>query len=595
MLFRFFSLLLLGLLARPATAQKEFNVWCFGEAKADFNQRPVDSRQTVIRNQDVVSNTASIADADGQLLFYASTRNVYTRLGQVMPNGLLRPNSAPVNVSLGVAIVPVPYSTTRFYVFNMNRPVGAVPDNSGNDVFLYCAVVDMNANNGLGAVIEPNQLALPLPVNFNRLVVVRHQNCRDYWVVVRTSTSRTFLTLPVTADGIGASIPSLPEQGPYTYGASGFASPDGNRLVWAGREFTTVNGLPYGQDCFTLYDFDKSTGRISNPQRVWQFAALPVANNVSAFDVVYRGYQLAFSPNGRVLYSAEDSLDRGTILPRVDLFQYDLAQPLPLRSRSRRLLTTMPTPAAAQDSAVGFSNPRLAPDSTIWVLDQQDWRANQRDGSPPMYAAAAILRPDVVGPACLLRRRSHWFARGISLGRYPPMIANTLFVAPTLHYEAGCPGDTVRFWAGNTGGSQPVWDFDDPASGPANSARGPFARHHFARAGTYAVRLALPNGRVLTQPVTVAASTGAEQTRATVFTPNADGRNDAFEPVAGTGLAAAHLRVFSRWGQLVYEARTPAPRWDGDGAAAGVYFYQLDYVDCRGRPQALKGLITLSR
>jgi len=48
-----------------------------------------------------------------------------------------------------------------------------------------------------------------------------------------------------------------------------------------------------------------------------------------------------------------------------------------------------------------------------------------------------------------------------------------------------------------------------------------------------------------------------------VFTPNGDGLNDVFFP-KGKGIRTIkYLRVFNRWGELVYETKDPKIGWDG--------------------------------
>lgn len=46
------------------------------------------------------------------------------------------------------------------------------------------------------------------------------------------------------------------------------------------------------------------------------------------------------------------------------------------------------------------------------------------------------------------------------------------------------------------------------------------------------------------------------------FTPNGDGTNDIFIPV-GKNIAAMHLYVFDRWGNLMFESDNPTMGWDG--------------------------------
>ncbi len=64
------------------------------------------------------------------------------------------------------------------------------------------------------------------------------------------------------------------------------------------------------------------------------------------------------------------------------------------------------------------------------------------------------------------------------------------------------------------------------------------------------------------------------------FSPNNDGRNDFFQPF-GSDIELAHLRVFSRWGSLLYDEQGADARWDGAAsgkpAPAGAYVYRVEY------------------
>ncbi|RYG45428.1 MAG: gliding motility-associated C-terminal domain-containing protein, partial [Chitinophagaceae bacterium] len=86
------------------------------------------------------------------------------------------------------------------------------------------------------------------------------------------------------------------------------------------------------------------------------------------------------------------------------------------------------------------------------------------------------------------------------------------------------------------------------------------------------------------------------------FSPNGDGSNDRFYP-RGKGLYLIQaLRVFNRWGQVVFENRNfPAndamKGWDGTfqggKAQPDVYVYQLEILCDNGELIKLSGNIAL--
>lgn len=80
-----------------------------------------------------------------------------------------------------------------------------------------------------------------------------------------------------------------------------------------------------------------------------------------------------------------------------------------------------------------------------------------------------------------------------------------------------------------------------------------------------------------------------------IFTPNGDDKNATFTitdlPPDFCGSRFGSIKIFSRWGNLVYQSKARNFRWDGEQAAAGVYFYLIEYTDGR----KFKGPITLAR
>jgi gliding motility-associated-like protein len=95
---------------------------------------------------------------------------------------------------------------------------------------------------------------------------------------------------------------------------------------------------------------------------------------------------------------------------------------------------------------------------------------------------------------------------------------------------------------------------------------------------------------------------GCSFTMPNAFTPDGDGRNDRFRPVFACAVEAYRLRVYNRWGGLVFEARDPALGWDGTLAGrpqeAGAYLWTLEAtIRDRGRvgERWAQGSLTLLR
>lgn len=65
------------------------------------------------------------------------------------------------------------------------------------------------------------------------------------------------------------------------------------------------------------------------------------------------------------------------------------------------------------------------------------------------------------------------------------------------------------------------------------------------------------------------------------FTPNGDGANDTFGPIIQCPAREYGLRIYNRWGRMVFETSNPSESWDGsmDGEPqpADTYFYTLTF------------------
>jgi gliding motility-associated-like protein len=86
------------------------------------------------------------------------------------------------------------------------------------------------------------------------------------------------------------------------------------------------------------------------------------------------------------------------------------------------------------------------------------------------------------------------------------------------------------------------------------------------------------------------------------FSPNNDGVDDKFIILRPWGTKVS-LRIFNRWGQVVYENPNYQNEWDGRGVGnmlgkllpSGTYFYSVDAYETSGKSQHFSGNITMVR
>ena len=93
-----------------------------------------------------------------------------------------------------------------------------------------------------------------------------------------------------------------------------------------------------------------------------------------------------------------------------------------------------------------------------------------------------------------------------------------------------------------------------------------------------------------------------------IFTPNGDGINDFFKPIVVDKIKNFRMRIYNRWGRVVYEFsvnEAPSPAynswrgWDGTNGGTpvpeGTYFWVVKFDDLFDRNHAERGTVTLLR
>jgi gliding motility-associated-like protein len=250
--------------AVAAFSQKQGNIWYFGiNAGVDFNSG---SPTALLDGQvNTYEGSASIADANGSLLFYTDGVTVWNKQHQAMENG----EGLLGNISTTqVVIVQKPGSETQYYIFT-----AAAGEELGAG--LRYTEVDMALNNGLGAVTQNKNI--PLFTNANEQITATfHHNGADIWLINRNYWNGDFYAYLITPAGVSTTPVISPGGGPVGAGYMK-ASPDGSKLAMA-----TLYSVE-------LYDFNNSTG---------------VAGNGTTLTTASNYYGLEFSPSGKRLYAS---------------------------------------------------------------------------------------------------------------------------------------------------------------------------------------------------------------------------------------------------------------------------------------------------
>ncbi|MEW6467467.1 MAG: gliding motility-associated C-terminal domain-containing protein [Bacteroidota bacterium] len=181
-------------------------------------------------------------------------------------------------------------------------------------------------------------------------------------------------------------------------------------------------------------------------------------------------------------------------------------------------------------------------------------------------------------------------ATGCSMGN-DTVVVTQLPVADTLVMTAEyCEGDTAAILYAPQGFSAYQWFYDTTLIA---GATGDSILVNPAQIGNYNVNW-LYNGCVRHTSVYVQAVPSPfflPDSTANVFTPNGDGKNDVFYPYVSRIYNNAtidyyardfSIRIYNRWGNLIYEGSTYLPQWDGRSNGRempdGVYFWVCSYV-----------------
>lgn len=244
-------------------AQHEKDNWYFGShAALNFNT----GTPVVLSGSNMYSNegNATISDASGNLLFYTNGMQVFDRNNIVMPNG--NGLASDIYATQSSLIVPLPGSSTHYYLFTMNTWEFTPTD-------LRYSIIDMSLNGGFGDVTSSKNVL----VNNNareQLTAIKHNNGSDYWIVIHEALNHHFDAYQLSASGLNT-VPSVSDVGMDYDGYNRFGvlrfSHKCNKLV-------SVLGAAYStgiNETIQLYDFNNNNGNVSNPITLGTFATLP--------------------------------------------------------------------------------------------------------------------------------------------------------------------------------------------------------------------------------------------------------------------------------------------------------------------------------
>lgn len=493
------------LLTTLAFSQQEASVWYFGQnagLKFEISGSVTPLSDGQLNTEEGCS---SIADAAGNLLLYTDGRTVWDRNHLAMPNGSFANGTelfGDTSSTQSGIIVPKPGNPNIYYIFTVDEPHhenaavypgtfsgtyvelggGQTPtEDDGRNNGLNYSVVDLSvtgSNGSIGNVISRNNPLITYDIDpageeikykcSEKITAIKNEADGSYWVI--THFINRFYAFRLTATGVVTSpvvttIGSNQTLFGYRRNAIGCLkiSPNGQKLAIAHQQnVTTVGQSSYSTGSVELFDFDTTTGLVSN--------AIVVEPNVQAYGV-------EFSPNSEKLYATY----RIAMNPNMELAQYDL------------------TSGSIPGSKVVLYNLQnylfalqLAPNNKIYCATGY------------VSSLGVINSPDTNGPACNYVQTGQALSSGkiVKLG-LPPFVTsffNFSFIADNF-----CLGATTQFTL-NTSQivTSATWDFGDgsPLSNDLNPT------HIYANAGNYTVTVTIIGGsNTVTKSNTITIST----------------------------------------------------------------------------------------
>ncbi|TPG35403.1 PKD domain-containing protein [Flavobacterium pectinovorum] len=389
---------------------------------------------------------STISDSTGKLLFYTDGITVWDKNHQIMPNG--NGLKGDTSTTQSAIIVPKPNSTTIYYIFTC----AAQADVNG----LRYSVLDMTLNSGLGDITIQKNILLSTPV-CEKLTAVKNENSNEYWVVAHGYGNNQFLAYKITNTGVNHTAVTsnvgivVDTEIRRTVGYLKF-SPRGRKLISCNNYYIGVE----------LYDFDASTGLITNPRKV---------NNL------FFNYGVEFSPSENIAYVS------GGIGESIQLFQYDLT------------VSDIPSSQIVLKDRV--------PNGNFFTY----FEAMQLAKNGKIYGAILgsgyvfeIEKPNILGTGCNVILDAVSLGTGICQYGLPQFIQSFFKINAKIDIKNTCFGDTSTFSiSADQTINNVVWDFGD---GTTSLDINP--SHVYLKSGVYTISATVNTETVLTESVTIA-------------------------------------------------------------------------------------------
>lgn len=339
---------------------ENYNPLPMGGTNIDFYTGQANAYFEPNRIMEFCATVLNVTDSSGQLLYYSNGAWIANKNHQHMINGdSLNPCSNTYNnYYYGLKFlncifsIPMPNNNSFHYIFHQE-----LDDNFLGSFKSYYSIIDLNADNGNGAVILKNNAFLLDTLAFE-MTACKHANGRDWWIILPESHHPNYYIYLLSPYGVQYSNKQTIGIGQHTANIQATFSRDGS--LWA------VYSSKFGLEVF---DFDRCNGVFSNPRQ------LVINDSMLSTGV-------SISPNNRFIYGSSSKY----------LYQFDL--------QNLQNYQTIAVWDSFYDSypsmSTLFYTQELMPDNKVYI----------NTGNSTRYLHV-IDYPDSLGTACHVRQHGY--------------------------------------------------------------------------------------------------------------------------------------------------------------------------------------------
>ncbi|MBX3164807.1 MAG: hypothetical protein KF900_10020, partial [Bacteroidetes bacterium] len=420
---------------------------------------------TPLNNSAMTQNNygcSSIADANGNLLFYTNGATVWDASHTVMANGTGLFGFG----TQSSLIVKQPGSSTIYYIFNIRSL------NNNNNPGFYYSIVDMSLAAGMGSVTVKNAVIYSGNV-MSKLHGTKHANGMDYWIMIHERGSYNFRAYQFGSGGVNLT-PVISAVGTYTnnwnnnnyyYDGQMKFSANGQKLGTAWYDNYYVNSQSPIDTVGEVFDFNKATGIVTNAIPL----SLPSYSNGNYY-YNYGGWGAEFSPDGSKFYVSRLNNYYNNNQQNILIGQWDMNAGSNQAVQSSSLAVYSYTYINNNNYYHHFYDMQLAPDDKIYCVsyfNNVGWQNNTH--------LSVINDPNNTAPLCNFTPTSQLISASPLLNAPNNFTASYTYVSlpnqipqPCLTFTAGnnnittCHGVSTASAAvlsvvGNTGTPSYTW------------------------------------------------------------------------------------------------------------------------------------------